>query len=305
MSDPKIVCLGEAMIEVSLQGAAPGAAGIGFAGDTLNTAIYLKRSLPAASVAYATKVGRDVLSEGMLALMASEGLDTSLVGYSDTKLPGLYAISTDAMGERSFMYWRAASAAREVFKAPALSLDRLMAFDVVYFSAISLAILPPEDRDRFIGWLPEFRRAGGQVAFDSNYRPNLWSDVKTAQAAITAAWRQTDIGLPGLEDEQALFGDANEAAVLARLHQLGVTSGALKRGSAGPVSLDGKSAGIFPVISKVVDSTAAGDSFSGAYLAARLAGKSELDCLQAGHQLASTVIGYKGAIIPRDQGVTS
>jgi 2-dehydro-3-deoxygluconokinase len=50
----------------------------------------------------------------------------------------------------------------------------------------------------------------------------------------------------------------------------------------------------------VVDTTAAGDSFNGAYLAALLAGGSEADCLAGGHAMAAKVIGHPGAIIPRD-----
>jgi 2-dehydro-3-deoxygluconokinase len=303
MSRPEIVCIGEAMVEVTLDGATPGTAGIGFAGDTLNTAVYLKRLLPSANVAFATKIGRDVFSDGILNLMRSEGLDTRLVGYSDTRLPGLYAISTDAAGERSFLYWRNASAAREMFRSPALSFVQLMAFDVVYFSAISRAILAARDRDAFLSWLPHFRDKGGQVTFDSNYRANLWPDADTARAAVGAAWRQTDIGFPSLDDEIELFGDQDEAAVLARLRQFGVESGALKRGANGPVSLDGSPQSDFPVVRNVVDSTAAGDSFCGAYLAARLEGRSEPECLRTAHEFATRVLGVKGAIIPRDKSV--
>ena len=54
----------------------------------------------------------------------------------------------------------------------------------------------------------------------------------------------------------------------------------------------------FPAESRVVDTTAAGDSFNGAFLAALLAGSSPPDCLLAGHMLASRVIRYPGAIIP-------
>jgi len=49
----------------------------------------------------------------------------------------------------------------------------------------------------------------------------------------------------------------------------------------------------------VVDTTAAGDSFGAAYIAARLAGHTAAQAAQAGHRLASVVIGHRGAIIPR------
>ena len=59
-----------------------------------------------------------------------------------------------------------------------------------------------------------------------------------------------------------------------------------------------KSASGFEAAKTVVDSTAAGDSFNAAYLAARLSGGAEADCLSAGHTLATRVIGVRGAIMP-------
>jgi 2-dehydro-3-deoxygluconokinase len=51
-------------------------------------------------------------------------------------------------------------------------------------------------------------------------------------------------------------------------------------------------------VQDVVDTTAAGDSFAAAYLAARLA-QAEPAAARAGHRLAGAVVRYRGAIIPR------
>ena len=53
-------------------------------------------------------------------------------------------------------------------------------------------------------------------------------------------------------------------------------------------------------VGEVVDTTAAGDSFAAAYLAARLGGAEPADAARAGHRLAGTVVRYPGAIIPRE-----
>jgi len=138
------------------------------------------------------------------------------------------------------------------------------------------------------------------VAFDSNYRPRLWPDEATARAEVSRFWAITDVGLPSVDDELALFGEAGEAEVLARLAAAGVARGALKRGAEGPRPLG--AAGPLPQFrpaARVVDTTAAGDSFNGAYLAALVRGLPEEDCLAAGHAMASEVIGHPGAIIPR------
>jgi 2-dehydro-3-deoxygluconokinase len=54
-----------------------------------------------------------------------------------------------------------------------------------------------------------------------------------------------------------------------------------------------------PVTTPVVDTTAAGDSFAAAYIAARLTGADPIEAARAGHRLASVVVCHPGAIIPR------
>jgi 2-dehydro-3-deoxygluconokinase len=297
----RVACIGECMVELTLPTDADSTGRVGFAGDTANVAVYLKRSAPTFEVAYATALGTDAVSERMMAFFADEGIETGLIERRPDGAPGLYAISVDAAGERSFTYWREASAARTLFRPPAtVTPERLAGFDLVYLSGITLAILAPEARAALRGFLPGYRAAGGRVAFDSNYRPRLWPDPDTARREIGALWAETDVGLPSLDDEMALYGDADAAAVLARLAAAGVRRGALKRGGDGPLPI-GWSGPLpeFPPAPRVVDTTAAGDSFNGAYLAAMLAGASEPQCLAAGHALASRVIGEPGAIVPR------
>src|SRR6185295_10384927 len=103
-----VLVIGECMGELSLDGEQ---AAVGYAGDTFNTAVYLSRL--GVSVAYATAIGKgDPFSEGILGLMAREGVRRELVIEAEGRLPGLYAIRRDARGERSFYYWRETAPAR-------------------------------------------------------------------------------------------------------------------------------------------------------------------------------------------------
>lgn len=297
----RVACIGECMVEVAMPRPDAPAGRVDFAGDTFNTAVYLKRAAASADVAYVTAVGIDPVSDRMVEAFAAEGLATHLIERRADRTPGLYAITLDAAGERSFTYWRDRSAARTLFQPPAEITPRdLRDFDLVYLSGITLAILDPAARIRLRETLHAVRTNGGCVAFDSNYRRQLWPDAATARAEIANLWSLADVGLPSLDDELALFGDACEAEVASRLRAAGVRRGALKRGTAGPLPL-GPCGPLphFAEAAKVVDTTAAGDSFNGAYLAAYLHGEPEAACLAAGHALASEVIGHPGAIIPR------
>ena len=291
----KIAAIGEAMIELSMAG---DSAGVGVAGDTLNTAIYLKRNAPSFEVDYITRLGTDAFSDRIIDTMRAEQIGTDGILRDPDGTPGLYAITTDDAGERSFTYWRDSAAARRTFVTDnGPDFSALSDYDVVYLSGITMAILSAPVRAALLGFLATFRQSGGRVCYDSNYRPRLWGDVQTARDANAAMWAMTDIAVPSIDDEQAMTGDSADD-IAARFLRLGQT-GALKRGPLGPLCLQTGTSYAFPQASTVVDTTAAGDSFNGGYLAASLAGAPQADALRAGHDLAMRVIGHKGAILPR------
>jgi 2-dehydro-3-deoxygluconokinase len=289
------------MVELSGVDLDGGRARIGFAGDTMNTAVYLARL--GVETSYVTLVGRDPISDRMVAAMAAEGVDVGLIGRHPDRLPGLYAISLDAAGERSFLYWRDQSAARRLFSDGAPGLDCLNGFGAVYLSGITLAILPEEVRGRLVRRLGELRARGTRVIFDSNYRPRLWPDAGAARAAMEEMWRACSLGLPSLEDEAALNPGAGAEEVAARLRGLGVEEVVVKMGGAG-LLIETRAGVLRPRLApagRVVDSTGAGDSFNAGYIAARLEGREPAQAAEAAHRLALAVLAEPGAIIPREK----
>lgn len=138
---------------------------LGHGGDTLNTAIHLARA--GFDTAYLMALGDDGFSAGLRADWRTEGLDTSLVLTHPSRQTGLYAIITDVRGERSFTYWRDSSAARALFDCPGIAAAEAQAAgaDLLAFSLITLAILPPEGRQRLLALARRVRDRGGLVAF--------------------------------------------------------------------------------------------------------------------------------------------
>lgn len=300
MSGMKIACVGEVMLELQVS-TVPGPAQVGVAGDVLNTAIYLRRMLPKNhSVSFVSLLGDDRLSEDIVRFVAEQNIDTSQLTQLRDKLPGVYAISTDEAGERSFQYWRQNSAARQLFQAEAEPrFDMLAGFDLIYLSAITLAILPQTVRLCLLDWIDSYRARGGLFAFDSNYRPKLWESEHAAREIIEASWRRCDFALPSVDDELAVFHEKDEAEVLTRFSGYTGCVGALKRGVLGPKSINEVTTpSSFEPARTVVDTTAAGDGFNGGYLAAKLSGRSQSEALDQGHELARRIIGFRGAIIP-------
>ena len=291
-----IVLVGEAMLELARDGAGWR---LGYGGDTLNTAVHMARA--GVPTAYLTALGQDSFSADLRAQWRAEGLDTSLVLSHPQRNPGLYAISTDEAGERSFTYWRGESAARALFACPGVdaALDAAADARLLGFSLISLAILDEAGRKRLLDLARTVRARGGQVAFDGNYRPRLWPDRNTARAARDAAIACATIGLPTLDDETALCGARDARAVAAHWQALGCAETVVKLGADGCLLGDGSLVAPAQLL-RPVDTSGAGDAFNAGYLAARLEGRGASAAAEAGHRLAGWTVMRPGAIPRRD-----
>jgi 2-dehydro-3-deoxygluconokinase len=293
----KVACIGECMIE--LRQAPGGLFSRGFGGDTLNTAVYLARL--GIETDYITALGDDTLSDEMIAGWQAEGVGTSHVARLKGKLPGIYMIETDARGERKFFHWRESAAARQLMDLPETDaiLRSLAGYDIAYLSAITLSILGEAGRARLFAALKDIRRRGVRVAFDTNFRARGWPDLDIARRVFGQAFEMADITLASTEDLLPLWPGESGEALLARIAS---PEAVLKL--AEPKSIvraDGASHEVraAPLTNPVVDTTAAGDSFAAAYLAARLDGAGPVASARAGHDLAGVVVCYSGAIIPR------
>lgn len=297
-----IAALGECMLE--LQGAAFGQLRQTFGGDTLNTAVYLARCGGAQlRVHYATALGDDSLSDGLLERWAIEGVQTGLVQRLPGRLPGLYLIELDEGGERRFHYWRGQAAARSYFDTATTALEEQAdALDALYLSGISLAILPQAGRERVLALMARLRAAGKVVAFDNNYRPRLWDSVADARYWYGRAFAACSVALVTADDHQALHALPDLAAAVSAAQALPVDEVAIKRGAL-PALVGGGGAWqevATEPVPRVVDTTAAGDSFAAGYLSQRLRGAVPAEAAAFGNRLAARVIQHPGALIPRE-----
>jgi 2-dehydro-3-deoxygluconokinase len=294
----EVVAFGECMVEVGLTG--PTRAAIGFAGDTFNVTVYLRRQ--GLSAAYGTAVGEgDPFSDGIMRLMAEEGVDASLVRRAPGRIPGLYAFDRDAAGERRFFYWRAESPARDYFAlADMAAVEAAVgAAKLIYLSGITQAIVGEQGRETLIRLLTQARAAGAAVAYDPNYRPQLWAGREQALAATESVVPLCTYILVEVADLEGIYGDAGaekpaqwagperEVVLRDRNHDVVLHAG----GATIKVRHD-------PPV-RPLDTTGAGDSFNAGYLAARLRGEDLRHAVLCARRLSNIVVQHIGAIIPR------
>lgn len=296
MAGNGVASIGECMIELSGQ-AGPNWR-MGFAGDTFNTLWALHALSGDRPATYLSAFGDDPFSQGQIGFFAENGIGIGESPVISGARPGLYAITLTG-AERSFTYWRGDAAARQLASDPAALVKSLENQLLVYFSGITLAILDDAARKTLLAAIARARAAGSLVAFDPNYRPRLWHSREEAQAAILNALAVTDIALPTFPDEQMLFGDAAPQATAQRLRKL-VGEVVVKNGEEPALIAENDTLQPVPAVrvAAPVDTTGAGDSFNGGYLAARLAGHAPAEAALRAHRVAAAVVQVRGALAP-------
>ena len=252
---PHVFVIGEGMLELSKS---PAGWALAYGGDTINAAVHLARF--GLSVDFASALGDDPFSDELREAWRREGVNTAYVAAIVDRLPGLYAIRVDGAGERSFSYWRSASAAHAMFDPPhgQALCEAASRSDVLYFSLITLAILSEPARDALFDVCDEVRGRGGRVAFDGNYRPRLWPDATSARLARNRAIGHSDIGLPTLADEIEMGEMPDAQDVRDRWRAGGAAETVVKLGPHGCLAGDVP----VPISSavEVIDTSGAGDA---------------------------------------------
>lgn len=289
-----VVCVGECMLELSGMGEGEELR-LGCAGDSLNIAVYMSRIMGPGNVAYASRLGDDPMSSGMVAFIESEGIDAGLIARVAGKLPGLYLISTE-QGERTFHYWRSEAPVREMLSEPEPDTEAALAgAGCLVATGITAAVLGAAARGRLAGCM---ERNGHRVAYVVNHRPKLWDADEAREWHLRFAGLASHLFVSD-DDLVLLWSDGSG---LERMQGACPGEVVLTEGERGCRVFRGKEevAQCGSRAAEVVDTTAAGDSFAAAYLAGRIAGRDAAASAGYAAELAATVTSHRGAIIPRE-----
>lgn len=294
---PDILCLGEPMVEFVRDGGPDSDAYIaGVGGDISNAAIAAARQ--GAKVGCLTALGQDTFAERVLRLWEREGVNSEFV-QRDAKAPtGLYVIEPDPE-TRHYSYFRAGSAASRY--APGdLPGEALNQARILHVSGITLAVSESLRAAALLA-MQQVRSAGRDVSFDTNLRLKLW-DADIARKATEEAARLASVVITSVEDSEILTGHHQPDAILAHYSGLGARIVILTLGAEGAVvSVDGKATGIDPAPAQPVDSTGAGDSFAGAFLAWWLETQDPLRAARLAAIVAAGTVSGLGAVEPIPQ----
>lgn len=297
-----IAMIGECMIE--LQEQADGAITMKFGGDTFNTAAYMTRLGEDLGpfVSYVSALGDDPYSDAMAKFWRDQGVSDDLVLRRPGKRPGLYIIKLEPSGERHFFYWRSDAAVRECFECDGSDalLQSLGRFSAIYLSGISIAVLKPASRERLFARLAELAANGTAIHFDCNYRPLLWESKDVAKALYEKLFGFSASVLVTVEELDVVGTDVAHAAEY--FQRFPNVEAVIKDGAKPCTLIVGGKVSTVPAetVAQVVDTTAAGDSFSAAYILGRTLGLAPEEAAKRAHTTAAAVVRHRGAIIPKD-----
>lgn len=252
-----VLCFGEALIDLRAEPVdgliryvpQPG-------GAPANVAVGVARL--GGRAAFVGQVGADVFGDQIRASLAGFGVDTTLLMQSQKANTALAMVALDASGERSFTFYRNATAdlLYEPDRMPEVALAGRPIFHVC-----SNTLTEPVILETTHALVARAQAAGCLVSFDVNYRAPLWPDPTQAPGQIGALARSADLVKFSREELLALYGRRADG-LLAELEEAGVP---LVLISDGAEPLEARAGGrrhhLRPPMVRAVDTTAAGDAF--------------------------------------------
>ena len=108
--------------------------------------------------------------------------------------------------------------------------------------------------------------------------------------------------MPSFDDEATHFGDASIEATIARYRALGVADIVVKDGADGATLAFGDSRSHVPSarVETIVDTTSAGDSFNGSFLARYVVTDNAAEAARFAAAVAAAVIQHHGALVEKE-----
>lgn len=294
MKSPEILALGEPLIEMVRLPDRPDGRVLyeqGVAGDTLTAAVRAARQ--GVATGYLSAVGDNALGRAIFDFCDAEGVDATHVHLRPNQTTGINVVDPDPTA-RQFSYARQGSAASR-YVPEDLPEEAIAAAKVLHVSAVSQAISPSMRAS--VERAAEVARAHGTlVSYDFNLRLALWS-LEDAHDCILGFLPYADILLPSDDEAALLFGTEEPGAVLDALEGFAAQHIILKRGAKGAVYSDGAQRVTVPAKPVcAVDSTGAGDTLAGVFLAEIVKGASPINAVELAVDKAADAVSGYGAL---------
>lgn len=220
--------------------------------------------------AFMGKVGKDAFGRQLIDTIAAHGVDIRGLRQSASHATALAFVHLAADGDRSFSFYRQNTADTALTPGD-LDNDLLQSCRYFFFSSVLMTAQPA--REASFAAARTAKAHGAFVVFDPNLRPPLWNTLVKAKACIRQAIALADIVKVSEEEAAFLTGTTDPQAAADRLLSEfpDVTLFLVTLGADGCIAKTAAHTQHIPAYRVMaVDATAAGDTFTGAFLAALL-----------------------------------
>ncbi len=213
---------------------------------------------------FAGKVGQDMFGDFLIETLNNCGVDTRYMLQTTEAKTALAIVSLDKDGDRSFQFYRSPSDDL-LFRAEEFKSEWSDEPGIFHFCSNTLT--EEGIRDVTIAGIRKAHEAGFLISFDVNLRHNLWPEDEDAYTAVWRCMPHVDMLKVCIEELDYLCRGESHDDVIQRILTNG-TSVVLVTDGGKPLryyTLAGNGEMVPPKV-KMVDSTAAGDSFVGGLL---------------------------------------
>ncbi|MCR4840688.1 MAG: carbohydrate kinase [Lachnospiraceae bacterium] len=211
-----------------------------------------------------TQVGDDPFGHKIVDELSEAGVDVDCISLTDSATTALAFVSLGADGGRTFSFYRKPSA--DMLYSPENLKEEY--FDnayVLHFCSVDIGDFPMKAAHKKA--IEIIRKKGGIVSFDPNLRFNLWDSAEALKAAVLEFIPLSDIVKISDEELEFITGESDVQAGIAKIFDMGVKLVLYTCGSNGAYAYTKKADAFAPSQKvKAVDTTGAGDGFTGAFL---------------------------------------
>ena len=228
-----------------------------------------------ARTAFIGQVGDDAFGRTLRDVVQKNGVDVSRLRLSPDYQTSLAFVHLDEHGDRSFSFYRRHGADTMLEAAPEdyALIDDCRAF---FYSSVLMTAEPA--RTASFRLAEYAHRRGVTTVFDPNLRLNLWDSAAHARDCILRAMPYADIVKVSEEELVFLTGENDlEKAAAALRNRFAMKALLVTLGPAGCIAYVGKDRYTQPAADvETIDTTGAGDSFTGGFLYCLLQGKADV-----------------------------
>ncbi|HGH4675931.1 TPA: aminoimidazole riboside kinase [Enterobacter bugandensis] len=243
--------------------------------------------------AFIGRVGDDPFGRFMAKTLADERVDVKHMRLDPAHRTSTVVVDLDDHGERSFTFMVRPSA--DLFLEPA-DLPTFSAGEWLHVCSIALSAEP--SRSATFQAMDAIRKAGGNVSFDPNIRPDLWPDENALRRCLQQALQSADVVKLSVEELAFLTGDADVREGLNTLMQRCPARLVLvTQGKEGVIAWHQGAVKHYPATPvQCVDTTGAGDAFVAGLLYGLAAGQDLVPAIALAQRCGALATTAKGAM---------